>query len=242
MSDFTNASLFVSTFHPTGNPGEYSFTQADFNNQADPRSLGSTIVKPGFVLYIPASDINTAMPIPGVVHRYTLASCTSSVDGTLLDGIISWGELGAELDMPTNGSYCLLSQTTPNLNLGLPPSEEIYPNLSPGTSMGAYLTDIKNIIDLLNFLKESTFTGSFTSDSWVNNENGTYSLPVVHSLKSTTLMVCCWEKAGSLLQMTPLNPTTVDANTIKFTVVSGATFAGQVTVSLTTSSIIANLG
>ena len=226
-----NATLLVETFNPTGNPGEYSFTNAQFLTQYDPNLLGSTVVQPGFVLFVQATDINTGQIIPGEVHKFVITSC-SYPTGNSLSGVILWNEPGVEQDAPTNGSYCLLSQATPNLGLGLVPSDEIYPNLPSGLSWGSLLVDLKNIVDLVNYLKTKTASIPFTTPNWVNNGDNTSTLTISHGLDASNLIVCCWKQSSGLLQMVPLYPVTVDSNSFTFTVITSTVFSGQVSVAV----------
>lgn len=141
-----SAELFVPVFTPTGNPGEYSFDSAAFNNQADVTGNGAADVTVGMALYVQASSLATAMPITGVQHRYRFTQVIV-VDAATLSGVVVWDEPGPEEDQPSNGCYCLLAQVTPKLKLGLVPVDTSYPSITPGSSMSAVLNDVRNIED-----------------------------------------------------------------------------------------------
>jgi hypothetical protein len=142
-----NATLFVNSFTATGNPGEYTFDSAFFNNQTDATGNGAGDATVGSVLYIPASDVNTGLLVAGVVHRYRITQLVI-VDPQTLSGTILWDEkAGPEVDAPSNGAYCLYSEATTNNRFGLPPSETVYPELSAGSTIGALNLDIRDISD-----------------------------------------------------------------------------------------------
>lgn len=150
MSRPINAALVVGAFSPTGNPGEYTFEDAVFNNQADATGNGAYDVVVGSVLYVPATDSNTAAQLSGIVHRYKLTSVTAT-DPTLLSGTMVWDELGVEeTEVPTNGIGCLLAEPTPNLFLGRVPSDVIYPDVPFGTTVLSMLVDNYNIVDRIS--------------------------------------------------------------------------------------------
>lgn len=145
-----NATLLVGSFNPTGNPGEYTFENATYVNQADQAGNGSWDVQVGFVLYVPATSFATGLPIPGVVHRYRLTSIGEITDPSLLSATMVWDELGQEgLEIPTPGSTCGLTQTSPNYKYGYAPSEGVYPDLPQGFAVQATQTDLWNITDQL---------------------------------------------------------------------------------------------
>ena len=149
MARIVNATLFVSSFTSTGNDGEYTFTSATYENQADATGNGSADAKVGGILFVPATDVNTATPVPGVVHRYKITVLTV-IDQSTLSGTILWDESNsAQVDEPTNGAYCLYSEPAPNNRFGLPPSEAVYPNLSAGSSLASTIVDIRDITDTL---------------------------------------------------------------------------------------------
>lgn len=142
-----NATLFVNSFLPTGTPGEYTFDSALFNNQTDATGNGALDATIGSVLYVPASDINTGFAVTGVVHRYRITQL-QAIDPQTLSGTMIWDEKASgEIDVPGNGVYCLYSESTPTNHFGLPPSEAVYPELSPGSSMGSILLDTRDITD-----------------------------------------------------------------------------------------------
>lgn len=142
-----NATLLVSAFNPTGNPGEYTFESATFNNQADASGNGAFDIQVGYVLYVPSTNFNTGTQIPGVVHRYKLTAITI-VDAATVSGTMIWDETGAEgLEVPTNGAGCGLSQVSPTAHYGYAPVDNIYPELPPGLAVQSVQTDLWNITD-----------------------------------------------------------------------------------------------
>lgn len=148
MARIINGSLTVDSFIPSGNPGEYTFENAIFNNQADATGNGAYDVQVGFVLFVPASDPNTFMQIPGVAHRYKLTDVTI-VDTNLVSATIVWDEQGEEVDVPTNGVSCLIAETTVDKRLAIPAPDVIYPEVASGSTIAALLNDQRNIVDLI---------------------------------------------------------------------------------------------
>lgn len=142
-----NGTLYVEAFNPTGNPGEYSFENAVYNNQADTTGNGAYDVVAGFVLYVPATDYNTSTPLPGVLHRYKLTE-VNVVDPSTISGTMVWDETGEEgLQIPTNGVTSGITATSPNYRYGTAPSEAIYPELPAGFAVQTVQTDLNNITD-----------------------------------------------------------------------------------------------
>lgn len=141
-----NATLFIPSFDATGTPGEYTFTNGEYLNQADTAGNGAYDVSIGSLLYVPANDLATGFPITGVVHRYKLTAVTV-VDTQFVSGTVIWDEPGEEQDAPQSGVFCAYSEATANRKLGLPPSDLIYPNLPPGTTNAAHLLNLKHVID-----------------------------------------------------------------------------------------------
>lgn len=231
MARLLNASLFVQEFDSV-TPGEYTFTSAPFSNQTDTAGEGTAAVREGFLLYVPAMDVNTAFPIPGVVHRYRLTEVTI-IDGQTLSGTILWDEPGDEIDTPSNGVYCLLSEPTPNLRLGYPPSDQVYTELPAGSTVAAMLADVKNIVDLLDYKGKETATLDFLVTDWTDNGDGTSSMTLTHTLNAETLIIDVWERVNGTFVKVPLYPKQVNNTSIKMDIVSSQKFAGQVTIAVT---------
>lgn len=142
-----NGTLYVESFNATGNPGEYSFENAIFANQVDSSGSGAFVVQVGFLLYVASADINTALPLPGILHRYKLTT-VDVVDASTINGTMVWDELGAEAnEIPLNGSTAGLSQPSPNYRYGFAPSEGVYPDLPAGFAVQTVQTDVNNITD-----------------------------------------------------------------------------------------------
>lgn len=147
MAKPISGSLYVESYTPTGNPGEYTFEDGLFVNQNDSGN-GAYDVVAGFALYIPATNINTATVISGVSNRYVLSSVTV-IDSVKISGTILWDGQGDEEDIPTSGVFSIITQTTPNLKLGIPPVDNNYFDLTPGSTLAAMLNDTVNIMDRL---------------------------------------------------------------------------------------------
>jgi hypothetical protein len=142
-----NATLVVSSFNPTGNPGEYTFENAVYNNQADSSGNGAYDVQIGYVVYVPSTNFNTGIQIPGVAHRYKLTE-VNIIDPQTLSGTMIWDETGQEgLEVPTNGVGSALSQASPTLGYGYAPTDSIYPELPAGLTVQSVQTDLWNITD-----------------------------------------------------------------------------------------------
>lgn len=140
MARIINGSLFVSSFDSTGNPGEWIITGAIYTNVTDATGNGAYDLQVGFLLYTPASDINTFMVVPGVVHRYKITQL-EVVDSSTINATILWDEGGDEVDAPTNGALSIISEPGAGLELGLPVSAAIYADILPGTDLGVVAAD-----------------------------------------------------------------------------------------------------
>lgn len=123
----------------TGNPGEYAFAGAVFDNQADTQGEGTSALAVGFLVYIQASDSIGLFPIPGVMHRYKLTSLTI-VDSTTIDGMILWNEAGDELDVPTEFSVGVISSVS-IASQGYPISELVYQSVPSGAGFSIINAD-----------------------------------------------------------------------------------------------------
>lgn len=141
-----NGVLFIDNFTPTATPGEYEFTNGVFNSQTDPNGDGAFMLAVGFVLYIPISDSNTFFGMPGVVSRFKLTSLTIH-NSSQVSGVLLFDDDGTEVGFPTNSSFCLISETTPNKKIGIPPLDDIYIDLVKGGTIASMLRDLINILD-----------------------------------------------------------------------------------------------
>lgn len=150
MARIINGTLYVDSFNSTGNSGEYDFTNARYESQTDTLGLGATAVQPGFIIYTSAMDATGFFPLPGVAHRYKITNIFYS-DMTSLTARMVWDEDDSEYDLPISGSFSLITEDTPNHKYGLPPSTEVYTNLSYGMVEAAYNADIRRITDKLGF-------------------------------------------------------------------------------------------
>lgn len=191
-----NAALFVSVFTPTGNSGEYTIDSAVYNNQADRTGNGTYDVQVGFALYVPSTDLNTGMPIPGAVHRYKLTAVTP-IDPMTLSCTILWDEPGVEgLEIPTNGVGCLLAETSSQQKLGFLPSDLVYPELTPGTTLESSLVDTWNIVDQISGGSTSakfkaTFGDASETEFVITHSLGTLDIQVqVFEIATGTTVYC----------------------------------------------------
>lgn len=184
-----NASLVVSEFDPTGNPGEYTFTNATYNNQADESNNGAADVQVGWVLYVPSTNFNTAAQVPGVLHRYKLTSITL-VDSATLSGTMVWDEVGEEgLEVPTNGVGCGLSEASPVAGFGYAPSPEIYPELTPGSATQSVQTDLWNIQDE----RDGGSSGPSSTYKATIGDATALTFTIIHGLGSADVSVTIYE-------------------------------------------------
>lgn len=137
--------LTVPAFTDTGTVGEYSIAGATYNNQSDVTGEGTAAIVPGFSLYVPASDTNTTFPIPGVTHRFKVTSVTI-IDGSTVNLIVKWDEAGPFVDLPTNGSDCIITSVSA-LGYGFSVDSTLYPSLAPGMVSGMLNAEIVNITE-----------------------------------------------------------------------------------------------
>jgi hypothetical protein len=158
MARIINGQLYVPSFDPTGNPGEYTFTDALYENQADTQGDGAFAVQVGFLIYAQASDPNTYAPISGVSHCYKITNI-SSVTFNTISATILWNEEGPEVDVPTSGTNCIISENTSRLDLGLPSSLNVYVSLPPGAAESAFNNNLRSIIDKLSVTGIQGLTG-----------------------------------------------------------------------------------
>jgi len=126
----------------------FSFENAIYNNQTDQTGSGAYDLKTGFILYIQATDPNIGIPVVGVFNRYKLIDLTI-IDSITINGTIVWDEINPRYDSPTHGSYCIIAEPTPNLKLGMMPSNSVYPELNVGADIAAVVDAERNILDVL---------------------------------------------------------------------------------------------
>lgn len=147
MTTFINGSLYVDVYTPTGNPGEYTFENGIYSNINDSGN-GAYDLLPGFLVYIQPTNINLGTLIPGISNRYVLTTVTV-IDQNTISGTILWNNKGDEDGVPSNGVYSIISQSSSNLKLVLPPVDNNYPNLTPGSTLAAMINDLSNIMDTM---------------------------------------------------------------------------------------------
>ena len=146
MANIISGTLTVPVFTQTGAAGEYTIEGATYNSQTDSSGNGAYELHTGMVLYVPASDTASFSPINGVVHRYKITDILA-IDAGTINATIIWDEQGEEVDAPTNGAACILTEVTPNKKLGFSIATEYYPELNAGVANGAANSDLINIID-----------------------------------------------------------------------------------------------
>lgn len=146
MSQAVNGVLYVEYFGATGNPGEYTFENATYNNQNDGTGEGAFAINDTFVLFAPILDPNTFSPIVGLVGRYKFTSLTY-IDATSISGTVLYDQDEAEAGPPGNGIYCLVSKVSPNLRLATPPIDVLYGDIQSGGTAAAMMNDLINILD-----------------------------------------------------------------------------------------------
>ena len=146
MSRIIHGTLFVPSYQPTGNPGEWLIENAIYTNVSDDTGQGAYAIQTGFVVYVPAANINTQLPVPGVVHRYKITSHTV-VNASTINCTILWDEGGSEVDIPHNGDYAMISEVGTGQGLAFPVSNQIYPLMKAGMDIAAIAVEEKVKID-----------------------------------------------------------------------------------------------
>jgi len=183
-----SAALQVAAFNATGNPGEWTFTNATYSNQADRTGNGAADVKAGFVVYVPSTDANTATPIPGTLHRYKLTAVTV-IDAATLSGTILWNEAGQEgTEVPTNGVGCAICEPSPKGGYGFIPDDAVYPNLFQGSTAQAIQTDTWAVTD-------PAYSGGGAEAIYKTTigDNTTLSFSVTHNLGTEDVTVTVYD-------------------------------------------------
>lgn len=143
-----NGTLWVENFSQVDST-TFSFTDATYNNQADPTGSGSYDVTSGFILFVPSVSAIDFSPLPGVAHRFKLVSIQDA-DGVHLSATMQWDEDGTSAtDYPMDETWCIISEDTTNCRYGLPSSRDVYSQLGGGISEASYNADIRHITDKL---------------------------------------------------------------------------------------------
>lgn len=189
MTRIVNGTLTVPSFDATENVGAYTITGAIYVSQTDTQGNGTLDVQPNMVLYVPASDAGSFFPIPGVTHRYKITSVTI-VDQQTVNLSVVWDELGNEVDVPTNGAVCIITQVSENRLLGYELAEQFYPDIAPGTTTGAANCDIQNIQDFGGGSAQTVlYTQADQSTDWfiIHNKHSTN---FVYSIFDDTQIPC----------------------------------------------------
>lgn len=225
MARIVNGILTVDAFTPTGNPGEYTFENATFASQSDMTGNGAYLLTvPGFVIYVPTSDPNTFLQIPGVVHRYKLTQLTIT-DSATISGTMLWDEEGPELDTPTNGIDNIIAMSTPNRALGLPVDPSVYPTLAAGSTTGAYNVDTDYILDLDDEALSADPTSPYAGQIWFNTTDNVY-----RGFNGTTVVTLATGTDPSVLSTLSTIETSVGLNEDgTYTAPSGTNYIGNST-------------
>lgn len=161
MARVINGTIFVPAFNATATPGEWTFSGATYDNQSDATGNGAYDLQIGFLVYVQATDLNTAFPLNGVYHRYKITSITAS-DSVTIDATIFWDEARepVEIDSPTNGSFCGICEPTVADDFGAVPAVGVYASLGAGSDIGSYVSDMRNRIDADVYKKYTNVEGS----------------------------------------------------------------------------------
>lgn len=230
MARILNGIIEVASFDSTGNPGEYTFTGATYTNFADATGNGAYDIAVGFVLAVPSASVIDGSNLIGVTHRYRITNLTVE-DYNHISGTVLWDEDGPEIDQPAIQSVNLISEVTPNHLFSLPPDDTVYSNISPGASLNAIVTDIKNITD--KFVSGGGGTGvqryirTFYSSDWVGG-----SLQVVHNLNSTNVGFQVLENVAGIFEPTSVGVRYLNSSTLELLIEPTAVFTGKVVVTL----------
>ena len=158
MARMIHGTLYVTTYTATVNPGEYTFTGATFVNQADASGNGALDIQTGFIVYVPAVDSSTFVPVPGIGHRFKITNISAATYSTL-SATILWDEDGSEVDKPQNSSYAIVSEDTPNLHYGMIPSLDVYANIPGGLVENSFSNDIRRLTDKLGVTRPAGLQG-----------------------------------------------------------------------------------
>lgn len=145
MSKITHGILQNVTFSVVG-PGKYATEPTTYVNQSDLAGNGTGEIQPGFLVFAPLMDPGSGITIPGAFERYKVTSVTP-IDISTLTLELDYDGEGLEEAPPANGVDCVISQPTPNLGYGLAVSEQLYPTLAAGMSVGTFNQDLLRIAD-----------------------------------------------------------------------------------------------
>ena len=214
---------------PTGNQGEYTFDSGVYTNVSDFSGSGAYLVTVGSLVYTPAIDVATAMPIPGVMHCYKLTQ-VAILDNQTLSGTILWNEIGLEQDSPQNGATSVISEASPNHKYGYAVSELLYPSLPTGASTAILNIDTKEITDNI-VSSPDTFSATFSATDWATEITGTSkSLQLTHNLGTTDIHVSTFVSAGANLYSPTFLDWVLGDSTIKLLIADtpNSPFSGKV--------------
>lgn len=213
MSRIVNGTITVPEFTSTGNVGEYNVAGATYINHSDTAGNGTYDIQPNFVIYVPASDVNSFELIPGVVHRYRITAINVVDQGTV-DLVITWDEVGPELDTPTNGIDCLITQVSARRKFGYIVDTALYPNLQSYVVSAALNSDIENIDDIA--------VSTSTTQTYLHTQTELDTIwTISHNKNNVNYVYTIFDDTGE--QTLPNAVETIDANTIELHFLAGMT-------------------
>ena len=188
MARLVNGILTVDSFNPEMDEGSFSIENAIFQDVSDTSGNGAYVVEPGFLVYVPALDAFTFLPLPGVFHRYKFASVTVTGFDTV-SGVLVWDEPGPVADFPIPG-VCMVSQPSPSRFYSMPALEQIYPTLPAGITSAALALDTVHITDAITSgggggggAVTYLHTQSSAATTWTisHNKNASFTVTVFNS-------------------------------------------------------------
>ena len=146
MARVINGAVYIPSFVPTINPGEYILNNVEYNNQADATGNGAYDIQVGFLLYSQATDPNLGTPVPGAVVRYKITAITV-INSDLFNATVLYDDFGVESDLPSNDSYGAVCQYSPGAidHLALTPAEQVYRTLPSGFDIAVINNNLREI-------------------------------------------------------------------------------------------------
>jgi hypothetical protein len=225
-----NGTIYVPSFDPTGNAGEYTVTSAILNSLTCPNGVYD--IAAGWVIWPAAIDVNTGDMLTGVTHRYKILSVKPS-DFSVCDLTVVWDEVGPEVDAPANGTTIVISETSPNYKFGFPVSELIYPDVFNGASEAAYNADILNIADNISG-RASEVVRTFVNTDWAVPPGGVdLAIDIFHGLGTTDLILKVYEEVGPTeFVETVVDIKPISNSVVRLVIADTAAFSGKVVIHL----------
>lgn len=221
-----NGTLYVPSFDPTGEVGEYTITAAVLNSLTCPN--GAYDVTADWIIWSAVTDPNTGNLITGVARRYKVLEVVVT-DFSVCDLKILWDEPGLEIEAPANGSVAIISEASPNHRFGFPISSAVYPDVFNGASEAAYNSDILNITDSLGGGGgTSKVIKTFSEADWTLVGQDLI-LDVIHRLGSLDVLATVYEQLPSSdYTETVVDKRPLDSETIRLTIAEASAFSGKI--------------